>query len=266
MHHLPLALDEAPDNLYARVEHRVAHGGRYRSSVPFAVASAALDRLRREDPSAPDFSRTASSAAASTALLAVQAVLDKVGAGVLIIDATGTLQFANEDGTQVLERADAITCSSNRLTFAIRGVSRSFEGYLRCSKAAHREGRAVAPLAIRVLPTFGAPAYFVIVSPLHVDSGNGRTVGSLLFTVMIFEPRAQRFISTAVLRDLYGLSKAECEVAQRLYAGRRPEQLGGDLGISLNTVRTHLKRIFEKCGVRSQAELLQLLALGPTTF
>ncbi len=55
-------------------------------------------------------------------------------------------------------------------------------------------------------------------------------------------------------------------MAQRLYAGRRPEQLGGDLGISLNTVRTHLKRIFEKCGVRSQAELLQLLALGPVTL
>ncbi|MBK7904175.1 MAG: hypothetical protein IPJ97_15460 [Proteobacteria bacterium] len=38
------------------------------------------------------------------------------------------------------------------------------------------------------------------------------------------------------------------------------------LGLSLNTVRTHLKQIFSKCEVQSQAELMLTLALGPQSF
>ncbi|MCC5887430.1 MAG: hypothetical protein JJT88_13430 [Gammaproteobacteria bacterium] len=32
---------------------------------------------------------------------------------------------------------------------------------------------------------------------------------------------------------------------------------------SASTVRAHLKHVFRKCGVHSQAELVRLLALGP---
>lgn len=36
--------------------------------------------------------------------------------------------------------------------------------------------------------------------------------------------------------------------------------------VAVNTVQAHLKQIFVKCDVHSQAMLLQLLALGPRTF
>ena len=38
------------------------------------------------------------------------------------------------------------------------------------------------------------------------------------------------------------------------------------LGLSLNTVRSHLKQIFFKCEVQSQVELMHTLALGPQSF
>jgi DNA-binding CsgD family transcriptional regulator len=41
------------------------------------------------------------------------------------------------------------------------------------------------------------------------------------------------------------------------------EQVARTLHVSPNTVRTHLKRIFSKCEVQSQAELMHVLSLGP---
>jgi len=52
-------------------------------------------------------------------------------------------------------------------------------------------------------------------------------------------------------------------VARSLFAGRSVEETAKELDLSLNTVRTHLKQIFTKCEVNSQAELLHLLAMGP---
>jgi DNA-binding CsgD family transcriptional regulator len=204
--------------------------------------------------------------ATSAALQMAQAVLNKVDAAVILIDTNGAVQFINDAGQQLVQRANAIAHTCNRLTFALRAATMCLEAYLRHSWAEHLEGRPGAPLAIRLAPTCDGPAYFVTVAPLLVASSARYSVEPLHYVVTIFERLAQRVISTAVLRDLYGLSTAESEVAQRLYAGRRAEQLGGEIGISLNTVRTHLKRIFEKCSVHSQAELLQLLALGPKTL
>jgi len=62
---------------------------------------------------------------------------------------------------------------------------------------------------------------------------------------------------------VYGLTPAQAAVARSLFAGHSVEQTAQALDLSLNTVRTHLKQIFTKCEVNSQAELLHLLAMGP---
>jgi DNA-binding NarL/FixJ family response regulator len=58
------------------------------------------------------------------------------------------------------------------------------------------------------------------------------------------------------------LSPREVQVLEALLAHRRPPQIAEDLKISPHTVRNHLKSIYAKCGVRSQAELLQLIVEG----
>ena len=66
-----------------------------------------------------------------------------------------------------------------------------------------------------------------------------------------------------MLRDLYGLTAAQAAVTAYLFEGQSVEQTAEQLGLSVNTVRSHLKCIFTKCGVHSQTELLHLLDLGP---
>ena len=83
------------------------------------------------------------------------------------------------------------------------------------------------------------------------------------FVALIYAPEEQREISVDVLGQLYGLTRAQADVARKLYAGYSVEETADALDLSLNTVRTHLKQIFSKCEVQSQAELLHTLAVGP---
>ncbi len=62
-----------------------------------------------------------------------------------------------------------------------------------------------------------------------------------------------------VAKVLYGLSKAQVRTIQSIARGAELSEISEELGISINTVKTHLKRVFEKAGVNSQVELLRRL-------
>lgn len=64
------------------------------------------------------------------------------------------------------------------------------------------------------------------------------------------------------LRETWGLSRAEAAVMEQLVAGRSNAEIGQQLFISPETVRTHLTRIYRKMGARSRLEAV--LKAGPT--
>src|SRR5687767_4278910 len=53
----------------------------------------------------------------------------------------------------------------------------------------------------------------------------------------------------AAIRSL-GLTSRECEILDRLASGRSNKELARDLGISPNTVKTHVARVYEKLEVQ----------------
>ncbi len=61
------------------------------------------------------------------------------------------------------------------------------------------------------------------------------------------------------LGQIYGLTPAEAEVVQLLAKGLPLDEIAADRGISLNTVRSHLKHVFSKTGTSRQGELLGLV-------
>jgi DNA-binding CsgD family transcriptional regulator len=79
--------------------------------------------------------------------------------------------------------------------------------------------------------------------------------------IYIFDTAAS--MDATLLRELHGLTETEATVAGTLFDTGSIEAAADQLEVSINTVKTHLKNIFKKCGVRSQAELLRMLALGP---
>lgn len=189
---------------------------------------------------------------------AALATLDKLNRGVVLLSSGGEVGFANRAARSMVSRSDGFALRAGRLEFADPAVQRR---YLRFLEQA-RDSDGGSSLVLRVPRLRQQGAYRVLVSALETDAGATPTG----YSVFVYEPDAgQRRLPAKVLAILYGLSPSEARLANELFAGRSVQEAATVLEITVNTARSALKRIFGKCGVRSQAELLQLLALGPRT-
>jgi DNA-binding CsgD family transcriptional regulator len=86
---------------------------------------------------------------------------------------------------------------------------------------------------------------------------------NIAITLIISDPNGQLKASAPVLRGLYKLTPAEARVACALLSGTTLAEIAGSEGVSLHTVRTHLKHLFEKTGTGRQSQLLLVLLTSP---
>lgn len=89
----------------------------------------------------------------------------------------------------------------------------------------------------------------------------GSYVGKHKPTTAIFLTSPNRGVVTSgtALTRLYGLTRAEARLTSKLLQGRRITESARQLGISVNTARNQLKRIFSKTATHRQSDLLNLL-------
>lgn len=68
-----------------------------------------------------------------------------------------------------------------------------------------------------------------------------------------------RAAAADVLTREYGLTRAEAEVAVALASGTKAPDIARARAISINTVKTFRRRIYDKLGVKDQVELMREL-------
>ena len=77
--------------------------------------------------------------------------------------------------------------------------------------------------------------------------------------MFITEADVSGAIDRTAVADTFRLTQREADVALLLAAGHDLIGVAAQLGLSHSTVRSHLKRVFDKTDVHSQAALLALL-------
>jgi DNA-binding CsgD family transcriptional regulator len=81
--------------------------------------------------------------------------------------------------------------------------------------------------------------------------------------VFIVDPDGQFDTPVQMLTELFALSRAEARLAALLLKDRSLRQAAEELGVSLNTIRTQLRKLFEKTGSNRQSALIRTLLLSP---
>lgn len=97
----------------------------------------------------------------------------------------------------------------------------------------------------------------------QIALATGRSVSAVRnLLVRIFDKTGVRTRAQLVGGPLItsGLTRREREIVEKLRAGLTNREIGRDLGISTNTVRNTLARLFEKVGVSTRSELMGALA------
>ncbi|MEC4676308.1 MAG: helix-turn-helix transcriptional regulator, partial [Nitrospirota bacterium] len=59
--------------------------------------------------------------------------------------------------------------------------------------------------------------------------------------------------------EIYKLSRRETEVINLIIKGKSTREMAESLFISESTIKTHLRHIYDKAGVKNRIELLRLL-------
>jgi DNA-binding CsgD family transcriptional regulator/PAS domain-containing protein len=196
---------------------------------------------------------------ADVANLGLREALGRLGVGVFLLDGLGRVMFSNAAAERLL--GDGLEIADKRLIARFSVERKSLD--LAISTTAQLRGDLFPedPRPI-LLPRPGANRPLVVyVLPLRssLQPVLDQFLVGVRAIVLVIDAQAQGPADPALVRDLLGLTLGEARVAALVAAGIAPRNASEQLGISEETARTVLKRVFSKVGVSKQSELTALL-------
>ena len=179
--------------------------------------------------------------------------------GAILVDAQASILFANRTAEAMLANGD-LRLDRKKLA-AKRASDTTVLRRLINGAAQDKTGGTL------VLSRDARPSLLIIVLPIKTEALHiaRETRGAILF-IKDLERVAKPPVTA--FADYFGLTPAQAALAHELAAGDGLTAAAKRLGVSHNTVRTHINQIFQKTATRRQAELVRLIfewTDGPTT-
>lgn len=181
----------------------------------------------------------------------LHATLDMVGHAVFTLRPNGALIDCNSLADALLRRGDALGLRQRQLKALDPRDDEALQAAFRAA-AARQGGQASA---IFVHRERGLP-YVLSIAAVRV--GTERQI-----VAIVTDPADRDLSLSSRIRALYGLTRAEAEVAEALCQGRGLEELSQERGVALNTVRTQIKNIYVKLDCSRQSELVARIGALP---
>jgi DNA-binding CsgD family transcriptional regulator len=186
--------------------------------------------------------------------------LDRLAPGVVLSDATGAVVWANRAAERLLQAPDGIALDRRgTLTAASSETSAALRRLL--AAAAAGSGGALALARPSGLPALAAHA--VPLSRCPFTSASIFPVTPWPSVLLLLTDPTRDASSPSVvqqrLQAIFGLTPAEATVAAQAAQGIGLPEVAQVLGLAVTTARTHAQRVFDKAGVRGQAELARLV-------
>ena len=190
-------------------------------------------------------------------------VLDRFSSGVVLLDRHARVLAANHYAALLLRAADGLLSIQGSLV-----ASAPRDGVLLrhlIDAVASRDPRRpeAAGGALVVQRPSGRMPYHVLVSPLAAP-WLATAPRHAAVVVSVTDPELGPQPDQAAVCRYLGLTPAEGGVVLALARGLSLADVARERGISLNTVRTHVKRSLAKAGVGRQADLVRLVLSGPS--
>jgi DNA-binding CsgD family transcriptional regulator len=239
---LPSSVDESEDSQAARTRKSGAEGeSRAAAGVLVeASASSASDQAERK-------------------LRLAAALLDGTPWPTLAVDEESVILHANGAARALLKKEEGLRVSRGMLGATQREQAGELKELIRVTATSGKNTMFAIPRPPKARPLF------VRMVPLAVATDQ-EPGGPQCVAVFVTDPDSQPLAGSTCLRVLYGLSEAEARLTQvLLQEGRSLRDAAERCGVTLNTAKTQLKRVFDKTGTRRRSDLVSLVlrSVGP---
>jgi DNA-binding CsgD family transcriptional regulator len=178
------------------------------------------------------------------------ATLDLIGLPAAALSDTGRVMATN--GGFLNSAVTVAVGAHDQVQFASPAAQAKFMEAIAATSA--RVGKGCS---IPIAGTDNSPPVIAHVLPLRLA---GLDVFSGAMSILFLTPiTKQNGPEPELLQALFDLTPAEARITSLLIDGRSVTKISAVQGVSLNTVRTQLKSVFQKTGVDRQVDLVRLL-------
>jgi DNA-binding CsgD family transcriptional regulator len=188
----------------------------------------------------------------------MERVIDALAAPVLLVNDELHIVHANSAARALLNSGDAIFSQNGRLTAGDARADTALAAAV--AQAASDEGAFGRKGLGLPLKSKNGPNLVLNVLSLRHGARRSRLMPGATAAIFIASPRSAPPTASDALKSLFDLTPAEGAVLDLVVSGRTNAHTARALGITVATTKTHLQHIFDKTGVRRQAELVRLVA------
>lgn len=186
-------------------------------------------------------------------------IANRLPIGVVLVGSGGQVREVNERAQEIVSIDDGVRIDRRVLKAAFQSDSETLHALVALALDPEKWVRYMGDDVIALSRPSGLPAFNALVSPIMASQN---VPGGPFAAVFLSEPFRPEQIDARRLQRLYELTPAEARLASLLAQGFRLEDLAAKLGISLNTARTHLKKIFMKTDTDRQVDLVRIILSG----
>jgi len=187
--------------------------------------------------------------------LALAEVMDRLPAGLILLNEAGHVVLTSRSANRILARNDGIAIANDTLHAANKRADDVLQRCISEALAPPPSAQAGAGGVVAAPRTSGDGAYPVSISRLLP----GRSLRDAVVSIIVSDPDVGAEPAVELLRSLYHLTPAEAELVGQLARGNSLEEAARSRAVSINTARSHLKQIFLKTGTHRQGELVKLV-------
>jgi DNA-binding CsgD family transcriptional regulator len=192
----------------------------------------------------------------NTRSVGLEAALDMLPTGVIFLGTKGEVVLMNRSARAFVAERDGLLAARDGLR-AERLDESTMLGKAILQAISTSNGTGLAAGGTVLVSRRTRPPLQIQISPIR--NSVVQTSQPIAAVAFVLDPLRRERPAQEVLRALYGLTPAECRVALLLGDGHAPGKIAGMVGVSDNTVRSQIKSIFSKTGVKRQGELIRLL-------
>jgi DNA-binding CsgD family transcriptional regulator len=186
----------------------------------------------------------------------ILSIFDQFSVGVVLLDRSARVLFANAAAQSLSDKGDALRVNAKLSDLSSEHARRLGD----------LVGSVLAGTSIRStnLPAQGSRRPLMIMaSPIQgtdLDRSKIRSLRTAVVMLLICDPDRKAAIPDSWMMEAYGLTLAEVRVAFIVATGTSISGAARRLKVSVNTVKTHLRHVYEKTGTNRLAELARLMA------
>lgn len=193
---------------------------------------------------------------------AAQHALDLIGSASITLDGLGHVLSLNRRAEAILSEGSWLRVKHHKLQAALSVEQSALDACL-LTACACGAGKSTDPgVGAVVMHSAQGRSLYLSALPFHSS-------GSLLehhpsAVLFLTTPEEQGQGEHRLWQRMFGLTPAECRVAEMMKQGMEVAEISETIRIKVDTVRYYQKSIYRKLGVRGQSQMIRLLTRLPS--